>query len=370
MIRLRHLAVLLPTLNAGGAERAMTRLAGAIAEQGYRVDLVLVQATGPFLAEVPEGVRIVDLQGRRAITSLSKLIKYLRRERPDTLLSALDYVNILAVCATKLARVPIRLVISQRIILSLRAKFMRSAKTWFIPALARRFYPWADEIVAVSQGVADDLIENSGISSSQIRVIYNLIDTTEIAALAEEPVDHEWFSDKTIPVVLAVGRLVEQKGFSTLISAFAKVVQKCEARLVILGEGELRSELEDQIRSYRLNNVVSLPGFVANPYPYMASAAVVVLSSKFEGLPGVVIEAMACGSPVVATDCPGGPSEVLNQGKHGRLVPIGDDNAMAQAIELSIKHGPVPLPGSLEPFQPDRIVKQYLEVLFEEKADF
>lgn len=205
--------------------------------------------------------------------------------------------------------------------------------------LYRRFYAGADAVIAVSREAASDLTERLRLSPGQVRMIYNPVITPALFEQAKEAVEHPWFAPGQPPVVLSAGRLCEQKDFPTLLRAFAQVRAHTRSRLVILGEGPERLSLERMASDLGLRASVLLPGFVANPYAYMARAATYVLSSKWEGLPTVLIEALACGAPVVSTDCPSGPREILQDGKYGRLVPVGDADALAQAIEANLYDG-------------------------------
>jgi glycosyltransferase involved in cell wall biosynthesis len=234
-----------------------------------------------------------------------------------------------------------------------------------MPQLVRYFYPWADCVVAVSKGVANDLVRFGKIPSERIRVIYNPIVTPEIQEKAKAVLEHPWLEEGQPPVILSVGRLTAQKDFSTLIHAFAAVRQTHAARLLILGEGEERSSLEFLIRQLGLEQDVSLPGFVPNPYPYMVRAAAFVLSSKYEGLPGVLIEALYCGAPLISTDCPSGPREILANGKYGQLVQVGDVTTLAHAIQMAL-HGKIarPTQESWRHFEFEFVVNQYIHVLF------
>ncbi len=361
------IAIFTSSMQGGGAQRAMLKVAGGIAARGYPVDLVLARAVGPFLNEVPESVRITDLGAKRVVGSLPALVRYLKHEQPDVMLTALDYVNLVALWARKLAGRSSRtkLVVSERNTVSSTTASASSRRARLIPALIRRCYPWADSVVAVSSGVAQDLAEQFSLDANQIHVIYNPIVTPELLDRASEPLDDPWFAADAPPVVLGAGRLGPQKDFATLIRAFAQLRSAQDARLMILGEGDLRGELEQLVQSLGLTDRVRLPGFVQNPYPYMARSGVFVLSSAWEGLPGVLIEALGCGAPVVATDCPSGPREILQDGRYGSLVPVGDVRAMAQAIDHTLAQRSAPPAESWERFVPDRVIQQYLDVLLE-----
>ncbi len=364
--RQQRVAFFISHMRGGGAQRATLKLAAGIAERGYPVDLVLAKADGPFLNELPESVRLVDLKASRVLVSISALTRYLRHERPAAMFSALGYVNIIALWARRLAGVSTRVVVSERTQLSDSSKHGSNMRSRLMPHFIRRFYPWADGIVAVSQGVADDLTQMTGLPRERIAVIYNPIVTPELQERVKNPLQHPWLESRQPPVVIAAGRLRPQKDFPTLIQAFAQVRRNHLARLMILGEGPERLALEALVRELGLEQDISLPGFVANPYPYMARAALFVLSSRWEGLPGVLIEAMYCGVPLVATNCPSGPQEILKDGQYGQLVPVGDVAALARAIEMALT-GKVPRPPqeSWLPFELQTIVNQYLQILLE-----
>ena len=352
-------------MGGGGAERTMLNLAQGVARRGFAVDLVLARAEGPNMAEVPSSVRLVDLGASRAIMSLPALVSYLRRERPKVLLSVL-HANFIALWARRLASVPTKVVISQRNTISQESQHSTDLRVRLAPQLARRFFPWADGILAVSCGVADDLARTLRIPRQQIRVIYNPVVTPELQEKARAPLEHPWFEKNQPPVLLAVGRLSPEKDFSTLLRAFAQVRRNRPARLMILGEGEQRSELIALTRHLGLQRDVSLPGFVMNPYPYMVRSSLFILSSIWEGLPGVLIEAMYCGAPLIATDCEGGTREILADGKYGQIVPVGDVDALAHAVDLSLadrRRGPPPQ--SWRRFELEAVVSQYIDFLME-----
>lgn len=335
-----RLALFLPSLRGGGAERVMLTLARGFAERGRHVDLVLVRAEGPYLSEVPGCVRLVDLRARRTLASLPGLVRYLRRERPEAVLSALDHANVVTLWARQMAGVPERVVVSVHNTLSQTSQRTSSLKQRLLPLFVRFSYRSADAVVAVSRGAADDLARTTGFPRSCVKVIYNPVVTPQLARRAEEQLSHPWFRPGQPPVVLGVGRLTAQKDFATLVRAFPIVRQRRPVRLMILGEGEERSRLELLTRELGVEEDVSLPGFVDNPYKYMSHAAVFVLSSRWEGLPTVLIEALGVGTPVVATDCPSGPAEILEDGKWGTLVPPGCPEALAAAAESSLEREP------------------------------
>ncbi|HET8700836.1 MAG TPA: glycosyltransferase, partial [Nitrococcus sp.] len=274
-------------------------------------------------------------------------------------------VNLLALWARRLAGVATRVVISERTALSSETAARRKWRWRYLPALIHRVYPWADAIVAVSEGVAEDLARTAELPRERITTIYNPVVTAELRAQASAPLDHAWFAPGAPPVVLGAGRLLKQKDFPTLIRAFAKVRAQRPARLVILGEGAKRRRLEALVEGLGLGADAALPGYVDNPFAYMARAAVFVLSSAYEGLPGVLIQALACGTPVVATDCPHGPVEILDGGRYGRLVPVGDAAAMAAAIIAMLDQPPERqrLQARASEFCVERAMRSYRQVL-------
>ncbi|HIK27001.1 MAG: glycosyltransferase [Oscillatoriaceae bacterium SKW80] len=330
-----RVAFFLTALVGGGAEKIMLYLARGLVEQGIAVDLVLAKAVGPYLSEIPAGVELVDLKSKRLLLCLPKFVQYLKQKQPAALLSAVGDANFLAVWAKRLAGVPTRAVVSVHNTLSREAKNATQFKRRIEPYMARLFYPWADAIVTVSKGAAEDLAR-LGFSLEKVETVYNPVITPEFFAKVAQPVEHPWFLPGEPPVILGVGRLEVQKDFPTLIRGFALVRQQRPVRLMILGEGSARSALEGLVRELGLEADVALPGFVANPYAYMARSAVFVLSSLFEGLPTVLIEAMAAGVPVVSTNCESGPSEILENGRYGELVPVGDSQALAEAIARAL----------------------------------
>jgi len=359
-----HIAIFLPSLRGGGAEKVFLKLACGFVGRNHRVDLILAACEGPYLADVPENINIVDLRARRIMASLPGLVRYLREAQPDVLLSAMDHSNIIAIAAKKIARTQVRQIISVRSTISVRDRHSAGLGR-LIPVIARRCYGWADNIIAVSHGVAADLHESIGISREKVCVIYNPVDASVLRSLSDEPVDHPWFKDAEIPILLSVGRLTAAKDYSTLIRAFSLVSQARKARLLILGEGEDRSRIEELVRELELEDIVSLPGFNKNPYAFMSKAALFVLSSAWEGLPNALLEAMACGTPVVSTDCPSGPAEILDNGRLGRLVPVGDAEALAKEI-LSTLDEPLDseiLRRRVADFSFDKIVDEYIRVL-------
>jgi glycosyltransferase involved in cell wall biosynthesis len=357
-----QIAIFFHDLGIGGAERVMLQLAQGFIDVGHPVDLVLARAEGPLLAEEPSGAQIIDLKTRSPIKMFLGLLRYLRKNRPSVLLSPFEVTSVIAILAKKISGAPTRVVIRVSVHIS-RNKRTAKWKKILEQLVISRLYPLADGIITVSEGVAEDLALYTGIPLERIKVIYNPVISEQLIQAAEQPIHHRFFAEGQYPVILGVGRLAEQKDFSTLIKAFNILHKKIPSRLIILGDGEERPALEALIRSCGLQDMIDLPGVDINPFAFMKKASVFVLSSKWEGLPGVLIQAMACGCPVVSTDCLSGPAEILKDGEYGYLVPVGDVEAVAGAMD-AILRGDVRRPPQswLEQFTTAAVIPQYRAV--------
>ena len=342
----------------------MLGLAAGLVDKGIRVDLVLVRAEGEYVSQIAEGVRLIDLNSHRTAESILKFFGYLRREQPDVILPALTPTNVLALIAKLIFWKDIRVVVRQDNTFS--EEFDKgSFKERWVLRLLKLLLPVADGIVSVSQGVTDDLRGLVPAASQKVTTIYNPVVWPVHNEKAMAPVEHPWFYDESIPVILSVGRLAQQKDHSTLLRAFAQVVASRPVRLVILGDGLERQSLAALAERLSISCHIDMPGFRVNPFAYMSKSRVFVLSSRYEGLGIVLIEAMACGTPVVSTDCRSGPREILEDGKWGRLVPVGDWRAMADAIVETLDN-PIPsdqLISRASAFSADASIDRYLEVL-------
>jgi glycosyltransferase involved in cell wall biosynthesis len=365
----RRIAIFLPGLYEGGAERVMLNLASGFLSKGYDIDLVLSQAEGPYMADIPEGVRLIELNkkhfsAQRTINSLPALIRYIRGERPVGMISSLNFANVVALLAKQFSGVPFRLAISEHNTFSVERVQFSQPFRWLLQNFMKYLYPTADGIVAVSEGVADDLAKVLRLPRHKILVIHNPVISPDISYKKEADLDDPWFEENQPPVILAIGRLTKQKAFDVLLRAFAIVRKQRNARLIILGEGEDRPELFSLQRELGLEDCVRLPGFVPNPYQYLKHSGMFVLSSRWEGLPTVLIEALYCGLPLIATDCPSGPREILHDGLYGRLIPVDDISGLAKAI-LSVLDGEKPEipPSSWEAYELMTIVREYEDVL-------
>ncbi|CAN5163663.1 glycosyltransferase [soil metagenome] len=361
--RARVVALFVPSLVGGGGERITLILARDLRALGYEVDVVVGTSEGPLRTEVPADVELVDLGQRRLRSALPPLVRYLRRRRPDCILPTIEHANVLAIMAVAVARTPTKVMprVANTLSMSRRAASTRSAR--LTGHLVRRLYRHADVLVACSHGMADDLAGLTGVPRGEIRVIPNAAVGADLPALARQPVDHPWLSTGDGPVIVAVGRLSPQKNFRLLLDAFALVRRRLRARLVILGEGDEREALTRHARSLGVEDDVDLHGFDQNPYRYMARADVFALSSDWEGLPGVLIEALACGASVVATDCPSGPREILEGGRYGRLVPPGRPDRLASALEEAIgDDGRVP-DEAWRPYTGPKVARRYATLI-------
>jgi glycosyltransferase involved in cell wall biosynthesis len=399
----RRVAIVMHGFSGGGMERSMLRLAEGLLARGVAVDFVVGRAEGEVLGDVPQAARIVPLtrtpvfwaqararvlvaqpsawrlmlKPRHRIKAVKPLLRwlpgaidYIRSARPDALLAAEPWYNLLSVWAQRLSGLKPRVVVSERTIVS---QHMAAGGPWSdgqMHDLLRRAYLQADAIVTVSDGAGDDLAAFASLPRTRIATIYNPIVGPDLDDKACKSPDHPWFASPGPPVILTAGRLSPEKDFATLIRAFALVRARRPARLVILGADSLAApkyavELRALPASLGVADDVMLPGFAANPFGYMARASVFVLSSLYEGLPGVLIQALACGCPVVSTDCPSGPREILDHGRFGLLVPVGDDAALARAIEDTLDDPPPAelLRGRAGLFSVDRAVDGYLRLL-------
>jgi len=331
MVTRKRVMFFRPTLGEGGADRVTWTLLRQLDRNRFEPSLALMRAEGPFLADLPKDITIHVLGSRRLATSTLPLATLLRRERPDVLFSTASAANIVAVVAHRLARSKARLVLSER-----NALFRGRAadpKQKLEVALKRLLYRAADLVTAVSQGVADQLVTDVGVPRERVAVVYNPMVEDDVAQAMAEPVEHPWFRDAApgIPVIVACARLVAQKDYATLLDAFALVRAKQPARLFVLGEGPLRDELEQRAREHGISDDVCFFGFDKNPFKYMARSKLLMHASRAEGLPGALIQTMACGTPVVSTDCDFGPREVITKsGSDGFLAPVGDARALAE----------------------------------------
>lgn len=364
-----RLALIIPDLRPGGAERVSVNIANALAERGYRVDVVALSAEGALAQVLRPDVNVVDLRVNRVRYALLPIVRYLRRAQPSVALACMWPLTVLALWARWIAGTPTRMVVAEHCTWSRSELLNRWSARWQVRTSMRRFFPKADAIVAVSVGAADDLAAFADLPRSSITVLYNPVVSARGLPFHGELEPTEWWhgSHKRL---LAVGTLKEIKDYGTLIDAVALLRRHVDARLLILGEGDCRPPLEAQIRRLGLAEAVFMPGFVGDPTPYYERADLHVLSSRSEGLPTVMIEALAAGTPVVSTDCPSGPREILADGRFGALVPVADAPALATAMAASLAgtHDPFALRTRAQEFSIDKAVDRYETLLFPQHA--
>lgn len=356
-------------LNGGGAERVLLHLLRRLPDVGFDVTLLLGARTGQFASMVPERVPVLELRTERGYRAVPPVRALLASNRWDVSFSMTSFNMTTALGRMLAPRSRTKLVFGARnhysSALSREASHPAARK-----ALVRWLYPRADLVIAVAEDTRKDLVEHFGVPASVVRTIHNPIDVASVRRQAAEAVSDPWF-DGDVPVIVNAGKLMEAKGHSTLLEAFRRVVAVRDARLIILGTGPLRSALEEEARSKGIEKRVRFAGFQMNPYAYMARATTFVLSSLWEGFPNVLVEAMAAGAPVVSTNCPSGPSEIVEDGVSGLLVPTRDPGRLAEAL-LRVVDSPA-LQGALrdgaaravERFSIDRIVERYAETFAE-----
>ncbi len=404
-----HLAIYIRSVeSARGAERVAVNVARGLAARGHRVDF-LVEESGEWLSHQTSGdsVRIVDLRAGRRPSLADRLMqlwafclhlisspralltrgdaclfpvaqvlykdappllalrRYLRHAKPHAVLSFLNYPNTVLLLTAQIHRGDTRFVVSVRNHMSAAAAYNESAWVRSVPRLMRRLFGLADSVVVPSRGVADDVAAITGMARERIAVIYNPVYRPDLIRMADAPVDHPWLADGNEPIVMGSGKFKQQKDFPTLLRAFAKVRAVRPARLIVLGEGEDEPALRQMAADLGIAADVDFPGHVDNPYAYYRRASVFVLSSIWEGLPNVLIEAMACGCPVISTNCPSGPDEILDGGRFGTLVPVGQVDAMADAILATLSGAPprAPLIARAREFSLDQAVRRFEAVM-------
>lgn len=363
----KKIAIFVSYSGRGGVERVTNLLTEGFLEHGVRVDLLVPQLTGEHSESIPSGVNIIRINKRHTYSSVFRLATYLKTEKPDALLAVKHRAVITAVLARFISGFKGRLLgnIHTNISAGLRhsSTLKRTTYHWGM----KIFYPLTDGIIGVSEGVSCDIMDLTGLTSEKVNVIYNPVVTPEIHSLGRLPLEHPWFSKGAPPVILGIGRLTEQKDFHTLVRAFSEVTKTHQCRLVILGEGRDLESLRTLSNSLGIGDSVDFPGFKKNPYKFLSKARMLVLSSKWEGFGVVIVEAMALGTPVVSTDCPSGPREILKDGLYGPLVPVENPSSLAQAIILVLENPPEEelLRSASKDYIIGGISKSYLEVLLD-----
>jgi glycosyltransferase involved in cell wall biosynthesis len=331
------------SLDGGGAERVMVDILRHVDRSRIEPFLILLypHEKSPYKKYLPDDLRIIVLE-RQSDNVFHKLkqflnfVKTLFREKPQVIVSMLTHNNIIAILSGLLFN--IKVIVCEHNTFSEVIKTGEGKRILGLPVapMVKILYRFSEKVIAVSEGIRENLIADFGIPAQKVQTIYNPVDLGRIRASRSMPQERPFLKDRK-PIVVAMGRLVEQKGFDTLIKAFSHIVQEADARLIILGEGPQRDGIEYMVRDLGIGDKVSLAGFQKNPYALLSSSDVFVLSSNYEGLPMVILEAMACGIPVISTDCKSGPREILQNGSCGMLVPSRDDISLAKAITRLLK---------------------------------
>lgn len=360
-----RIALLFATSGHSGVDRIVANLLPEFAHADADFDLLTIHNHGPRITNLPDNVRHTTLAAAHRNTVLPSLVRYLAREHPDTLLTASHRLNRAALQARWLTRVHTRIAIRMGMTLAGRVEELGSRRGRRLLRSMRFWYPRADAVITPSHALGDELCRDAGVARERLHVIANPIVTRGLAQQAGAPVDDPWFAPGAPPVILAAGSLEPRKDYATLLRAFAIVGAQRSCRLVILGEGRERSRLESLAGELGVAEIVRLPGFETNPYRYMSRASAFVLCSRREGSGAVLVEALACGTPVISTDCPVGPAEILRHGEVGPLVPVGDAAGLAAGIERVLDDPPdaASLKNAAAPFHAGRSAARYLAVL-------
>ena len=357
------ITVVTPRYTIAGVPLAQCRFARALSEQGHFVDLVIGYVEPGYAVPPSERIRVEVWNRPRVLAMLLPLVRYLRRAAPDVVFSAEDHLNTVVLLAAILAGSKARISGSSRVTPFDTYSNRLFSKRWVLKQAARLVMGRADALTCVS---ADMVAQYRRVFTNPPHVcVYNIVDDRAARQRMAEPVSHPWLERREMPVLVAAGRLAPWKGFGDLIAAMTLVTQSRSARLLILGDGPLRAELQDAIARHGLSECVQLLGYVDNPLKYFANADAFVLSSHVEGMPNVLVEAMMCGCTPVATDCPTGPRELLQNGRYGYLVPMRDPEALAAGMLRALDH-PIPparLAEAVKPFEEHAVIDRHFEIL-------
>jgi len=379
-----HIGFFISDLGGGGTQRRVLALSRELVRCGHRVDLCVSSPEGAFADRVPPEVRLIPVdglasqlpvlkrrRGLRVAGAVAGLAEYLGSAQPNVLVSSSNPANVAALRARarsiRRGNAPVPVVISVNVDPRAALAGRNMLHGGLLRLLLRRYYPDADAVVANTSGIAASVASVARVPPGRIVTISNPVDCAAIRAQAQAPLAHPWLAHGAPPLILAVGKLKPQKDFATLLRAFARLRADRAANLVILGEGELRPQLTELVRTLGLSGAVEMPGFCGNPHAWMARAAAFVLSSRWEGCSNVLAEALAVGCPVVSTDCPSGPSELLAGGEFGRLVPPGDPESLAAAVAATLDAPPdrSRMMARADTFSVDMAAERYLAVMRE-----
>jgi glycosyltransferase involved in cell wall biosynthesis len=334
----KKICLFVSSLRGGGAERVAVNLANEFVTKGYQVDILTVKKEGVYLSDISKEVRVFEPYSPssrflRTFLMLPALIYYIKTNRPSMVISSLPRNNIIILIAQFfISKKSTKVVVSEHSNMTASFKKRNTYTDKLLLFFVKRLYSRAYRVIAVSNGIANDLISNYGVPESKVAVIHNPVDVLFIKEQSSSAIDPN-VMDRKYDNIISLGRLTEAKNYPLLIKSFAKVYENNRnARLTIFGEGELRRQLEQEIEKLGLVGLVKLPGFYKNPFAYIANAKVFVLSSDWEGFGNVLVEAVVCGTPVISTDCPSGPDEILRSGKYGILVKPGSQVELSAAI--------------------------------------
>jgi glycosyltransferase involved in cell wall biosynthesis len=364
----KRLAFLLPDMRGGGAERVALELICDFVRRGHDVDLVLLERTGELLPLVPPQVRVVNLDAPRIRSAMMPLVRYFRSERPDAIQISMWPLTVIGIVAHRLSRSRARLVTSDHAALSKHYPATNKAVFQSLRWSVRLAYPLADARIMVAADAADDLARLSGMGRDRLEVVYNPVGRPPVGNAATPEIEALWGDAERR--IITVGTLKAQKNHDLLLRSFARAFGGDRVKLMLLGHGELRPALESLVRELGIEAQVLMPGFAMDTWPYYASADLFALSSDYEGYPLVMIEALRCGLPIVSTDCKSGPREILDGGRFGTLVPVGDEQALADALAeaLSTAHDPDRLRARAEEISGQGTSDRYLELMLGQRG--
>ncbi|KAA9395875.1 glycosyltransferase [Haloarcula sp. CBA1130] len=365
------LAFFIPDLSVGGAEQVAITIVNGLAERGYDIDLLLSRASGELQSELSEQVSVVELPPSKTpavgvAAHLPSLVSYLHREKPAALFPHLEHPSIVCLTINRLLDTDTTVIPTQHSAFGHGVE--STPKDRVVERVVPHLYPASDQIISVSEGVADSLVNQTPVDRGDVSVLHNPVDVERIRERASQPVDHDWVENSDRDVVLFVGRHAGQKNLNGWVRAFEQVVDRNpDVRAIIAGKGQCREDVVATVEQRGLSDVVSLPGYVDNPYRYMSKADTFLLSSRYEGLPTVLIECLSVGCPVVSTDCPSGPREILSDGEYGTLVPVGDVDGLANAVCDTLASPPDPerLRSRAGDFSPQPVFDEYERFLTE-----
>lgn len=359
------LSFFIPDLTVGGAEQVTVNIINGLSERGYNIELLVSKRKGNLQSRIGDGVSVVELSPSNTsvfgvAAHVVSLARYLRRKQPAALFSHLAHVSVVCLAVHRITGTDTAVIPTHH--KSYRITTNRSLKDRIVQGLVPYLYPSAIRIIAVSEGVADDIAEHTSLDRWDISVLHNPVHVDEVRERSRQSIEHEWLDDESIGVVLFVGRIEDQKNLKAWLRAFKRIHERNpDTRAIIVGKGSRHKSVSEFAERLGIDHIVSMPGYVENPYAYMRKASVFMLSSRFEGLPTVLIESLACGCPVVATDCPSGPREILADGKYGTLAPVGDIDGLVDGV-IETLADPISedlLEKRADDFAPDSVLDDY-----------